>query len=80
MQSIDQSIYLPKEQVYYKFSLTNFQEISRTHLTKFQLDFYIDRASEVLEHGIQTHALSVMYDMNKTAQKWSNDSFSGLKT
>jgi len=38
--------------------------------TKFQEDFYIDRASEVLQHGIQTHALSVMFNiMNKTAQK-----------
>jgi len=29
----------------YKSSITNFQEISRTHLTKFQGDFFIDRAS-----------------------------------
>ena len=48
----------------YKSSLTNFHEISRTHLTKFQQDkFFIGRASEVLQHGIQTHALSVMYDI-----------------
>ena len=48
---------------------------------KFQQAFYTDRASEVLQHGIQTHALSVMYDiMNKTAQKLSNDSFLRLKT
>ena len=40
----------------------------------------MDRASEVLQHGIQTHAVSVMYIMNKTAQKWSNDSFWSLKT
>jgi len=47
-----------------------FPDISRTHLTKFQEDSYIDQASEILQHGIQTHALSVMYDiMNKTAQK-----------
>jgi len=59
----------------------DFQEISRTHLTQFQEDVYTDRASKVLQCGIQTHALLVMYDiMNKTAQKWSNDSFSGLKT
>jgi len=31
--------------------------------------------------GYKTHAFSVMYDvMNKTAQKWPNDSLSGLKT
>jgi len=29
----------------YKSSLTNFQEISTTHLTKFQQDFYTDQAS-----------------------------------
>jgi len=48
----------------------NFQEISRTHLTKFQQDFYIERAPQLLQHGIQTHGLSVMCDiMNRTAQK-----------
>jgi len=59
---------------------TSLQEISGTHLTKFQQGFYIDRAFQVLQHGIQTHALSVMYDIvNKIAQKWSNDSLSGFK-
>ena len=48
----------------YKSSLTNLQ-ISRTHVIKFQQDFYTDRASEVLQHGIQTNALSVMYDIIK---------------
>ena len=53
----------------YKSSLTKFQ-ISRIHLTKFQQNFYTDRAFQVLQHGIQTHALSVTYDIiNKTAQK-----------
>ena len=37
----------------YKSSLTNFQEISRTHLTNFQYIFYIDRASLVLPLYVQ---------------------------
>jgi len=60
----------------YKSSLTNFQDtFNKEH-------FYTDRASWVLQHGIQkTRAFLFMYDiMNKTAQKWSNDSLSGLKT
>jgi len=39
------------------------------HLTSRRI-FDIHQAPEVLQHEIQTHALSVMYDiMNKTAQK-----------
>ena len=66
------------EQGAYKSSLTNFQEISRTHLTVAAGYFTL---TEPLKYSdIRYKHISVMYNiMNKTEEKRSNDKFLWFK-